>query len=47
MFIINKGGVAMNKSAGYLRVSTDTSDQLNSLANQALIIKNFDSTVGN
>lgn len=35
----------MNKVAGYLRVSTDTSDQLNSLTNQALIIKNFDNTI--
>ena len=35
----------MGKSAGYLRVSTDTNDQLNSLANQALIIKNFDNTI--
>ena len=35
----------MDKSAGYLRVSTDTTDQLNSLANQALIIKNFDNTI--
>ena len=35
----------MNKVAGYLRVSTDTNDQLNSLTNQALIIKNFDNTI--
>ena len=35
----------MNKTAGYLRVSTDTSDQLNSLVNQTLIVKEFVPTI--